>query len=81
VLWQDLSLLTHLSQDDIKNLQSVGREAQVARQKFILKDDEEKVWTHLSSLSGGRVDFVLDNCAARFCAIILRPDILALSRI
>ncbi|KAF8064163.1 DUF89 domain-containing protein [Lyophyllum atratum] len=57
----DLSLLTHMSPDDIEHLQSVGKEAQMARQQFILKDDQEQVWKHLSSLNAGRVDFVLDN--------------------
>lgn len=58
---QDLSLLTHLSSIDIQRLQSVGKEAQAERQKFILKDDQERVWQHLKSVKGGRVDFVLDN--------------------
>ncbi|KAI0651281.1 DUF89 domain-containing protein [Trametes meyenii] len=60
----DLSMLTHLSHEDIQHLQSVGRDAQAARAEFILKDDQEKVWNHLTSLSGkpdSRVDFVLDN--------------------
>jgi hypothetical protein len=58
---QDLSLLTHLSSVDIAKLQSVGKEAQAERKKFILKDDQERVWQLLKSLEGGRVDFVLDN--------------------
>jgi len=57
----DLSLLTHLSMDDIEHLQSVGKDAQAARQQFILKDDQEKVWSHVKTLKDGRVDFVLDN--------------------
>jgi hypothetical protein len=63
---QDLSLLTHLSEDDIRHLQSVGKDAQAARKQFILKDDQEAIWNHLQSLSGGRIDFVLDNCALSF---------------
>ncbi len=59
---QDLSLLTHLTEADIQNLQTVGKDAQTARQKFILKDDEEEVWNHVQTLQGGQVDFVLDNC-------------------
>jgi len=62
----DLSLLTHLSQDDICHLQSVGKDAQAARKQFILKDDQEAVWNHLQSLRGDRIDFVLDNCASLF---------------
>ncbi|GLB44649.1 putative DUF89 domain-containing protein [Lyophyllum shimeji] len=57
----DLSLLTHMSPQDIEHLQSVGKEAQAARQQFILRDDQDQVWRHLSSLKDGRVDFVLDN--------------------
>jgi len=63
---KDLSLLTHLSQDDIRHLQSVGKDAQVARQQFILKDDQEAVWNHLQSLQGDRIDFILDNCTSLF---------------
>ncbi|KAG6844510.1 hypothetical protein H0H87_006335 [Tephrocybe sp. NHM501043] len=57
----DLSLLTHVSADDIEHLQSVGKDAQIARQAFILKDNQDQLWKHLSSLEAGRVDFVLDN--------------------
>ncbi|KAJ7221720.1 DUF89 domain-containing protein [Mycena pura] len=57
----DLSLLTHMSSSDIANLQTVGKEAQAAREEFILRDDQEKVWNHIKSLRKGRVDFVLDN--------------------
>ena len=60
---QDLSLLTHMSHDDIANLQTVGKEAQAARLEFILKDDQDQVISHLESLrdQDARVDFVLDN--------------------
>ncbi|KAL4247701.1 Sugar phosphate phosphatase [Abortiporus biennis] len=58
----DLSLLTHLSKDDIAHLQTVGRDAQAARKEFILKDDQDKVWDYLKCLKGEvKVDFVLDN--------------------
>ncbi|KAH7882162.1 hypothetical protein F5I97DRAFT_1931883 [Phlebopus sp. FC_14] len=59
----DLSLLTHLSPSDIENLQTVGKDAQKARQEFILKDDQEAVWEHIKTLAGTdqRCDFVLDN--------------------
>ncbi|KAG6900211.1 hypothetical protein C0993_001476 [Termitomyces sp. T159_Od127] len=50
-----------MSANDIVNLQAVGKDAQAARQKFILKDDQESVWKHVSSLEAGRIDFVLDN--------------------
>ena len=57
-------MLTHLSHDDIAHLQTVGRDAQAERRKFILKDDQDKVWQYIQSLEGkdARVDFVLDNC-------------------
>jgi len=60
-LSQDLSLLTHLTPQDIAHLQTVGKDAQQARQKFILRDDQNAVWMHLKSLKEGRLDFVLDN--------------------
>lgn len=58
---QDLSLLTHLTLEDIAHLQSVGKEAQQAQKEFILRDDQEAVWSHLKGLKGERIDFVLDN--------------------
>ncbi|KAI0063016.1 DUF89 domain-containing protein [Artomyces pyxidatus] len=57
----DLSLLTHMTPEDIQHLQTVGKEAQQARKEFILKDDQEAVWKHIQTLKDGRVDFVLDN--------------------
>ena len=36
----DLSLLTHMTVEDINRLQSVGREAQESRKHFILHDDQ-----------------------------------------
>lgn len=57
----DLSLLTHISFTDIENIQAVEKDAQKARREFILRDDQDKVWQHISSLVNGRVDFVLDN--------------------
>ncbi len=57
-------MLTHLTHEDIQHLQSVGKDAQAARAEYILRDDQEKVWNHLTSLAGkadSRVDFVLDN--------------------
>ena len=59
--FQDLSLLTHLTPEDISHLQSVGKEAQQAQKKFILRDDQEAVWSHLKGLKHERIDFVLDN--------------------
>lgn len=39
----DLSLLTHMTVEDIGRLQSVGREAQESRKQFILHDDQVRV--------------------------------------
>ncbi|KDR74116.1 hypothetical protein GALMADRAFT_71559, partial [Galerina marginata CBS 339.88] len=75
-LWYDLSLLTHLSQSDIQHLQSVGKEAQTARQQFILKDDEEPVWKHIQSLKKGQVDFVLDNSGFELFTDLVFADFL-----
>lgn len=57
----DLSLLTHMTAEDISQLQTVGREAQESRQKFILRDDQDKVWTYVQTLKDARIDLVLDN--------------------
>ena len=57
-------MLTQMSHEDIQDLQSVGKDAQAARAEFILRDDQEKVWQHLTGLadkSDARIDFVLDN--------------------
>ncbi|PCH42909.1 DUF89 domain-containing protein [Wolfiporia cocos MD-104 SS10] len=57
----DLSMLTHLTHEDIQHLQSVGRDAQAVRKEFILTDNQDSVWAHLTSLKDARIDFVLDN--------------------
>ncbi|EIW76695.1 DUF89 domain-containing protein [Coniophora puteana RWD-64-598 SS2] len=57
----DLSLLTHMSHEDIERLQTVGKEAQQARKEFILLDNQDEAWEHISKLKGGRCDIVLDN--------------------
>ncbi|KAJ6619022.1 hypothetical protein B0H10DRAFT_2027309 [Mycena sp. CBHHK59/15] len=49
-VFMDLSLLTHLSSADIEHLQSVGKAAQASRQEFILRDDQEKVWSHVNDM-------------------------------
>jgi hypothetical protein len=54
---QDLSLLTHLTAAEISELQS----AQDSRKEFVLRDDADKVWTHLQTVKDGRVDWILDN--------------------
>jgi hypothetical protein len=52
----DLSLLTSLSHDEIKQLQSVERGS-----KFLLKNDLGAVWEHVKGLKDARVDIVFDN--------------------
>ncbi|KIL65759.1 hypothetical protein M378DRAFT_161764 [Amanita muscaria Koide BX008] len=72
----DLSLLTHLSASDIERLQSVGRDAQAARQHFILRDDQNKVWEHISKLKRARIDFVLDNAGFELLTDLVFADFL-----
>ncbi|GAA5967851.1 hypothetical protein JCM8115_000383 [Rhodotorula mucilaginosa] len=52
----DLSLLTSLTHEQIQQLQSVER-----GQHFVLRNDFERAWQHISQLKDGRVDIVLDN--------------------
>ncbi|TEB29961.1 DUF89-domain-containing protein [Coprinellus micaceus] len=72
----DLSLLTHMTEEDIRNLQTVEKEAQAARSKFILKDDQQKVWNHLEAQNGARVDFVLDNSGFELFTDLVFADFL-----
>ncbi|KAJ6476204.1 DUF89 domain-containing protein [Mycena sanguinolenta] len=72
----DLSLLTHMSASDIEHLQTVGKDAQAARAEFILRDDQEKVWNHVKSLSNARVDFVLDNAGFELFTDFVLADFL-----
>ncbi|KAJ3499401.1 hypothetical protein NMY22_g19513 [Coprinellus aureogranulatus] len=72
----DLSLLTHMTEEDIRNLQTVEKDAQAARSKFILKDDQEKVWKHLEAQKGTRVDFVLDNAGFELFTDLVFADFL-----
>ncbi|GAA5874927.1 hypothetical protein JCM8547_003613 [Rhodosporidiobolus lusitaniae] len=71
----DLSLLTNLSHDEIKQLQSVER-----GQHFLLKNDFAAVWEHLSSLEAARIDFVLDNSGFElFTDLVLADWLVSLS--
>ncbi|CAK5271789.1 unnamed protein product [Mycena citricolor] len=72
----DLSLLTHLSASDIEHLQSVGKDAQAARQEFILRDNQEAVWEQVKSLHQARVDFVLDNAGFELFTDLVFADFL-----
>ncbi|KAJ3729202.1 DUF89 domain-containing protein [Lentinula guzmanii] len=72
----DLSLLTHMSLVDIEKLQSVGKEMQAARKEFIMRDDQDKVWEHLTTVKNGRVDFVLDNAGFELFTDLVLADFL-----
>lgn len=72
----DLSLLTHMTEEDIRNLQTVEKDAQAARSKFILKDDLPQVWEHVKSLKDARVDFVLDNAGFELFTDMVFADFL-----
>lgn len=60
-MFQDLSLLTNLTHEDILRLQNVGKDAHEERKEFILRDDEKVAFSHLAKLHEVRIDFVLDN--------------------
>ncbi|KAL1683960.1 hypothetical protein EV122DRAFT_286189 [Schizophyllum commune] len=65
----DLSLLTHLTVEDISRLQSVGREEQEKRSQFILRDDQRAIWHRLQNMGDRkRIDFVLDNALVQLTA-------------
>ncbi|KAH9003903.1 DUF89 domain-containing protein [Lactarius hatsudake] len=56
-----LCLLTNMTPEDIEHLQTIGRDAQNARKEFILKDDQDAAWQHITTLKDARIDFILDN--------------------
>ncbi|KAG8903475.1 hypothetical protein FRC01_009185, partial [Tulasnella sp. 417] len=72
----DLSLLPTLSTGDIEKLQTVGKEAQAASRKFILRDDINAVWQHVKSLNNARLDFVLDNSGFEYFTDLILADFL-----
>lgn len=63
-LWgnaHDLSLLTNMTEDDIRNLQATDKEKLEEQEKNIVVNDLDKVWNRVKDLKDARVDFVLDN--------------------
>ena len=66
--------MTNLTHEDIRKLQSVGKEAHEERKEFILHDDTQAVWDHVKSLKEARVDFVLDNGTKIFFVTFVYQD-------
>lgn len=68
----DLSLLSHLSLEDLQNLQ--GREAISKSQSNIVDNDTDDVWSYLtrkSAQTDRRVDMALDNAGFEFFTDLL----------
>ncbi|KAI8381611.1 uncharacterized protein BYT42DRAFT_494296 [Radiomyces spectabilis] len=57
----DLSLLTNMTEEDIKRLQAIEKEHMAAQKKLIVVDDIDVVWGKIKTLQNSRVDFILDN--------------------
>ncbi|CAO3610807.1 unnamed protein product [Cunninghamella blakesleeana] len=57
----DLSLLTNMTEEDIKRLQATEKEKLAEQLKFVLVNNIDQVWNKLKDLQNGRIDFVLDN--------------------
>ncbi|CAG8772459.1 9550_t:CDS:2, partial [Dentiscutata erythropus] len=70
----DLSLLTNLSDEDIKKLQDMGTKKLEELEKNILKNDLEKVWSYISEHRNSRIDIVLDNAGFELYADLVLSD-------
>lgn len=57
----DLSLLTNMTEEDMKHLQAIEKSRLAQRKKYIIVDDSDKLWERVKILRNSRVDFVLDN--------------------
>ncbi|KAG9301159.1 hypothetical protein G9A89_012542 [Geosiphon pyriformis] len=57
----DLSLLTDLTSEAVKKLQTTGKGALKEAEKNILVNEIDKIWEKLKGLKGARIDIVLDN--------------------
>ena len=53
-----------MTEEDIKKLQSTGGDALAATEKNILGNDLTTLAEYVTSIKGGRIDFVLDNAGA-----------------
>lgn len=60
-----------MTEEDIKKLQSTGGDALAATEKNILGNHLEDLWEVVSTLKGGRIDFVLDNAGFElYCDLV-----------
>ncbi|KAI9031698.1 hypothetical protein CLU79DRAFT_785152 [Phycomyces nitens] len=57
----DLSLLTNMTEEDIKRLQATEKHRLEEQRKFIVVDHIDKLWEQLETLENGKIEFVLDN--------------------
>ncbi|KAI8062256.1 hypothetical protein BC940DRAFT_127964 [Gongronella butleri] len=57
----DLSLLTNMTEEDIRQLQATGQEKLKEQMQRIVVNNIDQVWAQLKDLKHGRIDFVLDN--------------------
>jgi hypothetical protein len=57
---KDLSLLTNMTHEDIQKLQTVSKDEQAERARYILLDNGELAYEQLQK-SHERVDIILDN--------------------
>lgn len=57
----DLSLLTNMTEEDIKRLQAIEKDKLAEQKQRIIVDKIDELWRKVESLKQSRVDFVLDN--------------------
>ncbi|CAO3585418.1 unnamed protein product [Absidia cylindrospora] len=57
----DLSLLTNMTEEDIKRLQAIEKEKLAEQLAFVVVNHIDQLWNKLKHLENGRIDFVLDN--------------------
>ncbi|KAI8976062.1 hypothetical protein BDB01DRAFT_728170 [Pilobolus umbonatus] len=70
----DLSLLTNMTEEDIKRLQAIEKDHLKERKQFILVDDTDKLWDKIKSVENGRIEFVLDNSGFEVFVDIIFAD-------
>ncbi|KAI8337097.1 hypothetical protein BC941DRAFT_397046 [Chlamydoabsidia padenii] len=57
----DLSLLTNMTEEDIKRLQAIEKEKLAEQLQYIVVNHIDQVWNKLKHLEKARIDFILDN--------------------